>query len=339
MNSIKVQAKVLGLLAVALFISVRATAQPQTNVLPVPDCAFFFHFTAALQTSPTSPNAGFDNRTSGCTTWSVSYANSGFTVLSLRFESAANVAGVPGAYGAFVGTIITGVNPNTNTTGASTFFSTGPFAPWVQMKLTSVTGAGIIDGAVYGYRIPSAGPPATVAPGNVNLVQVNTHAVVEAGLNGVLAVGGPAATGAAPTDNPLLTAGLDTGGNQRPPRTDIQGSQFLSSQCSPPNGASAVFNLAGAGNTRIATGVALKQLRICHISLTTVAPEDIKLTYGTGAACAGGGGPVDLTGLYKTVTGLALDLFGSLATAAGMDLCVNQSVGQATGGVITYVIF
>ena len=48
-------------------------------------------------------------------------------------------------------------------------------------------------------------------------------------------------------------------------------------------------------------------------------------------------GPTDLTGLYKGVNSMALDLFGALVAPAGQAVCLNQSVAQATGGVVVYV--
>jgi hypothetical protein len=97
---------------------------------------------------------------------------------------------------------------------------------------------------------------------------------------------------------------------------------------------SAAFNLAGAGSTQIVALSGTKTIRVCHISMSTVAGEDIKLVQGTGVNCVTG--PADLTGLYKNALTIALDLNGTLSTAAGQALCVNQSVAQATGGVVTY---
>ena len=131
-------------------------AHAQQIVVSQPDCIIFFHLTTVGQTSPTSPNAGFNNLTTGCTTWNVSYANTGFSALSLVFQSAPNVSGVAGTWVTFANqNLLAGVNPNTNTTGAFTWL-TG-YGPWVRMILASATGTGEIDGAAYGYRIPSAG--------------------------------------------------------------------------------------------------------------------------------------------------------------------------------------
>jgi hypothetical protein len=100
---------------------------------------------------------------------------------------------------------------------------------------------------------------------------------------------------------------------------------------------SAPISLSATGNTQIVALSAGQITQICHISFSTVAPEDFQLTYGTGANCAGGGGPTVLSGLYKNALTVALDLFGTLIVPTGQALCLNQSVAQATGGLVTYV--
>ena len=113
----------------------------------------------------------------------------------------------------------------------------------------------------------------------------------------------------------------------------FSGSSGSSSTC----GSQAAFNLSGSGNTRIVTGAASQSIHVCHISFATAAPEDVKLTSGTGTNCGTGG--ADVTGLYKSLTGLALDLGGGLITPSGTDLCINQSAAQALGGVVLYTIY
>lgn len=102
---------------------------------------------------------------------------------------------------------------------------------------------------------------------------------------------------------------------------------------------SAAFNTAAAGNTRIVpevVGPPAQVIRICHISLSTFPAEDVYFTWGTGATCAGGGGPVAMTGTYRSVLGMALDLAGTLTVPAGNALCINQAGAQNVGGVVTF---
>lgn len=151
------------------------SAHAQQIVVSQPDCVIFFSFTASGQTSPLAPNAGFSNLTNGCTTWNFSYANSGFSAVTLAFQSAPNVAGVAGSWTTFAGgTLISGINPNTNTTGTFTWIV--GYNPWVRVALTAATGSGIVNGAIYGYRIPSAGS-SSAATADVNLKDVGGVAI------------------------------------------------------------------------------------------------------------------------------------------------------------------
>lgn len=114
-----------------------------------PDCIVSFNFTAA------GSSAVFDNRYIGCVTWTIAYQSSGFSGLTLTFQSAtgANTAGSFGTYtGSITGTV-PGINPNTSTTGAITQFANGIIVtPWLRVNLSGLTGSGRVDGVLYGYK-------------------------------------------------------------------------------------------------------------------------------------------------------------------------------------------
>lgn len=101
-------------------------------------------------------------------------------------------------------------------------------------------------------------------------------------------------------------------------------------------GSQASFNLSGSGDTQIIAASGATVIRICHISFSTTAAEDVKVTRGTGANCATG--TADVTGLYKNVSAMALDFgpFAPLTGAASGAICINQSVAQALGGIVMY---
>lgn len=278
------------------------TAQPVGYTVQQPDCLIFFHFTAAGQTSPTAPNAGLDNRTGGCTTWNISYTNFGFTVLSLAIQSAPNANGVPGTWAdGFPGqTIIAGANPATAITAGFAWIM--GYNAWVRVTLASVTGTGIVDGAAYGWRIPSASANGLTA------------------LPATVTIGAPLGQAAMAASIPVTLANDQT-------------AVPIKSNCT----SQAIITLTGAGNTKIITGVSAKDIYICHISFSTTAAEDVKITEGTGTNCATA--PADVSGLYKSVMSMALDLFASLKTAtAGDDICLNQQNAQVLGGVVTYIV-
>ena len=122
-------------------------AQPLTTpVNLIPDCMLFFDFAA------NASSASFDNRFLGCKTWYVAYTSTGFPALTLTLQSAPDNAGAPGAWAAFAGTLIEGVNPNVALTQASTIMY--GYYPWNRVTLAgAVAGAGRrLRGTFYGYR-------------------------------------------------------------------------------------------------------------------------------------------------------------------------------------------
>ncbi len=80
-----------------------------------------------------------NNRQAGCIDWQLSYNASGASALSLLVESAPDNNGSPGTWVPFVGTVNTGVNPNTATTQNYTLL-TG-YNPWVRVTLSGLMGA------------------------------------------------------------------------------------------------------------------------------------------------------------------------------------------------------
>jgi hypothetical protein len=370
----------------ALLLPLATSAQ--TFVVPQPDCLIFFHFTVTGQTSPTAPNAGLDNRTNGCTTWNLSFTSVTLTNATVTLQSAPNTAtGVPGAWVTYANqTVINGTNPlSIAATPAAGFAWVVGYNPWVRVLLTIAGGpaAGVVDGAAYGWRIPSAGNSA-VATQNVNIVSPLGQATMAASIPVVIAsnqssltVQGTNFTGTPATLFPVLTGGRDSASNVEAILTNTNGAILpagqnvgladagsntvtvpasnnglaSAQQIATPypyrfNGTTwdrefactnrAVFNLSGAGDTQIIAASGSTVVRICHISLSTTPPEDIKITQGTGVNCATG--PADLTGLYKQVTALAFDFgnVGALRSSASQAICINQSLAQATGGVVIY---
>lgn len=110
-----------------------------------PDCVKVFQFTSSGQFSTT-----IDNRQQGCTDkWTVAYQSTGFSAVSLTFESASGAVS-SGTFSAFSGSTVTGSNPMTSTSGTVSTFS--GYAGWLRVKLTSATGSGTLTGVLYGYK-------------------------------------------------------------------------------------------------------------------------------------------------------------------------------------------
>lgn len=112
------------------------------------DCDVVFSFTAAGQ------SVVFNNKGKACANYQVSYFSSGFSAVSLQFESAPDAGTTPGTWVAFAGTTLTGANPMTATTQQTATFS-GVY-PWVRVRLVSKTGTGQITGRMLGIQLTSA---------------------------------------------------------------------------------------------------------------------------------------------------------------------------------------
>lgn len=318
-----------------LLLSLPAIAQQ--TVVQQPDCVIFFAFTATGQTSPTAPNAGFSNLTNGCTTWNVSYNNSGFSALSLVFQSAPNVSGVAGSWSTFAGaTLLSGVNPNTNTAGGFTWL-TG-YNAWVRVTLASSTGSGIINGAAYGYRIPSAG---ATGSGGGGVQPVSGTVVANQGTPGVGAwptlaaqgsspwvVDGAAASGGAPSGNPLWVSGLASGATG--------GFLYPITACD----SSAVVTVSAAATTQIVALTSGRSIRVCSFSLSISLAGTAQWQTGTGSNC--GTSNANLTGAYSIATGVTTaqgtglgEIFKAPSSFA---LCLAAVTGNVTG-VVSYAVY
>lgn len=161
-----------------LFLSVLCL---KAQIIPKsPQCrAVSFTLTAAGQTTST-----FNNVQSGCTNWFYHYEVTGFSAISLVFESADGTV-APGAFGTFDGSTVAGSNPSTTTTKDS-FKGTG-YTGFYRMKLASASGTGSVVGILYGTSdettADGSGGGATI-PDVTNLLKGDgMGGVVDAGTN------------------------------------------------------------------------------------------------------------------------------------------------------------
>lgn len=289
-------------------------AQPEATLSQAPDCQLFFSLTTAGQVSGPIANYGAGSVTGPnlCTSWILGYASVGFSGVSLRVESApAATATTPGAFVAYAGTVVTGVNPNTSTTGAQTTFSNGTVSiPWIRVTLTSATGSGTVYGILQGWNSGNSGGGGGGG----------------GGCSSPCTVVGPDAVGVAPTQNPVQVSGFD-GTDVRRMETDVRGGLLPGSY---PN--NAAVNLSTSGLTQIIALSGGKAITLSHISVAFASSVDFQLEYGTGSSC--GTGTTALTGVYKSITGIALDTPFTLP--AGDALCVNLGASVAGGGLVVY---
>lgn len=133
---------------IATFLPAQRARSQQPNP---PDCIFTFTTTAIGN----FPNAtGLDNHVNGCVTWTMQVNSTGFTALSVTFQSATG-ATAPGTYGTYSGTVVTGVNPIVATDGSANvtqFANKTVDTPWVRVNVAGLMGVGTINGVLYGYK-------------------------------------------------------------------------------------------------------------------------------------------------------------------------------------------
>lgn len=160
-----------------------------------PDCQFEFSYkvVANVITSTTSLSAnrlplsqgggnvvGYDNRSQGCTSWTITGQTQGISAISFELDQAVIAAGdIPGSWVTWTAPAPGTVFPitATGTIQASAF----GYNPWVSVNLTSATGTGTVYGRVYGWRT-QAGSDVT-APGNSVVVAGFAYKHISTGTN------------------------------------------------------------------------------------------------------------------------------------------------------------
>lgn len=345
--------------ALALFfLSNFAAVSPMMAQGPTPvppDCVIFINNWTVNQSS-----ASFANYYNGCVAWTMT-VNPAATVtgLSVRFESAVSATntpapGTPGVFGAYAGTVDTGLNPIVSTAGGVTTFSNGTVEiPWVRVTMTGYMGSGAVNGVVYGYKAgyPGAGTVVVVGacPNPCPVVNGPTPFSVQ----------GETASGSPPTTPPVLGAGFD-GTNIRTIKTDTSGNQFVDGPAAvgaaAPNPlttgyrdssgnvladygfpSQAQITLVTGTDVVVVAGVAATNTYVGHLSFAADSGQTVTIQQGTGSAC--GTNTVVLAGPYQLTTALALDFDVTKAlhtTVAARDLCLHFGGSVTAGGVVVY---
>lgn len=105
-----------------------------------------------------------------CNTWTITWWSTGFSAVSISFQSADDNAGVPGSFSDVSSTIVLGTNPGTTKSGMMIIQA---YAPWVRVKLNTATGTGTVTYRISGasgitaQAIPTALPPSGAAGGDL----------------------------------------------------------------------------------------------------------------------------------------------------------------------------
>ena len=165
-----------------------------------PDCQFGFNYSvvnniitaqpiiggtrtpAAPTGGPGQTLAGWDNRATGCITWTITYNTQGVTASSFELDQAPDNNGVPGSWSTWtspaIGTAFPIVTSAAGAVGQGTAFN---YQPWVSINLNSATGTGIVYGLVVGWR-GQAGQDAS-APGNAFTVSGYNRTAITTAVN------------------------------------------------------------------------------------------------------------------------------------------------------------
>jgi len=276
-----------------------ASAQQPQPVLP--DCIINFNFIGAGSTPVTANGncAAGDNRFTGADTWTLQYTATGFTGLTLTFQSAPTGPVAPGTFVTYSGTVVQGTNAMTSTTeGAATFSNllgaTPVATPWVRVTLSGLTGSGQVTGSLQGWRTGySAGggggtPP---CPGTVALPCV-VHDYL---FNGSMW-------------NPSL------GG------------------CLP-----AIISTSSSGNTPIVLAVGIASIRVCKLSLTAASTVSVQLFQATGPGCTGPTAITGLYQNITALAEDYLADQSLVVLVGGDNLCLNLSSAVLTTGTVWFV--
>lgn len=105
---------------------------------------------------------------------------------------------------------------------------------------------------------------------------------------------------------------------------------------------SAIYDASTNGSTKLATGVANKQIYVCGFVLFGGGTASVKLIYGTGGTC--GTGAHAITPAFAIVAQSSLVdhqtyYAGLTPVPASNDLCINTSAGVAIQAIVYYTQF
>jgi len=136
-----------------------AQAQATTRI---PDCNFPFVLTSV------TTSGLYDNRSAGCTEWTLTYTTYGWTAPTFQIVDAPNNSNGRGTAVAFEGSVLNGVTQPVSG-GSSGMISVFGYYPFMGVSVISKSGTGALQGTLYGFRNDAN-------PGSLNGVTSVTYA-------------------------------------------------------------------------------------------------------------------------------------------------------------------
>ena len=289
------------------------------QLVSIPDCVVFVssNVTAGSGTTVSIPVAPyFNNRTAACQSWTfqyqVSVTTGSFTGISVQSAGGEAVAG---SFTDWTGTVSSGINPNTNQSGAVVNLTTGCIAStpctvpnsFIRILLTRNTFVGAINGVLYGYKTGYPGGGGSGGGGS--------------GCTTPCPVVGTAAVGQPPSGAPVQVGFFDG--------TDMQ-TQFACTN-------QAAITITAGTDVVLVSGVASTAIRVCHIDWASDTQATFTIRQGTGTVC--GTNTLTLAGAYPLIVNFFANYEPASAlrtTIAARDLCLHASTASTVGGVVIY---
>lgn len=266
-----------------LLCSVLLLAMALPSLSQTPNCQINFGpWTDVNQSAPSF------NGITQCAYWVITYQATGFSAISLHFQSATGTQAAPGTFADFTGTVATGINPNTSVACSTPTNCTSTFTGtpgWFKVTFPSHTGSGTIQGTLQGYKtgyslggnvpasggcvgtvstpcvvdgVTAAGAPPTTAPVLIAGQDGTNIQTVKTDTAGRPQVVGAVASGSAPVGNPVLIGGIDGFATAvHTVRTDITGNLQVG------QGSAANLNAQVVGVAANATALAGNPVTVC----------------------------------------------------------------------------
>ena len=271
-------------------------------------------------TFTTTGTLQYDNRSTGCNSWSVYYVADTAATVSLSFQST-NGQTVPGSWVTYTGNTQNS-SPSFGTAtagmavycGLATCVSSGVTVEtsWLRVSVATLTG-GTLRVFFYGYRTGAGGGGSSGGGGTGCAGTVGTPCVVD----------GTAAPGST-ASNPVPTALRDDSGN-------VAAANAFTLQAAP--------TVSAATAMLLKAGVAAKLIYVGHVSFSLAAGTTVQFVQGTTTTTPCDTAQAALTGLYENTTAIALDFTPASSlhtTTTGDDLCAVFGASSTGGGLLEY---